>query len=55
MMGIASKENVGDRSMSIVKSGFKRAIGMSQKISENVSSLLNWDAGKAITKKSGRQ
>jgi hypothetical protein len=55
MMGIASKENVGDSGMSTAKSGFKRALGMSQKNSENVSSLLNRDAGKAITEKAGRQ
>jgi hypothetical protein len=55
MMGIASKENVGDSGMSTAKSGFKRAPGMSQKNSENVSSSLNRDAGKAITEKAGRQ
>jgi hypothetical protein len=55
MMGIASKENVGNSGMSTSKSGFKRALGMSQKNLENVSSLLNRDAGKAITKKAGRQ
>ena len=55
MMGIASKENVGDSGMSTAKSGFKRALGISQKNSENVSSSLNRDAGKAITEKAGRQ
>ena len=47
--------NVGDSGMSTAKSGFKRAPGMSQKNSENVSSSLNRDAGKAITEKAGRQ
>jgi hypothetical protein len=56
MMGIASKENVGDSGMvSTSKSGFKRALGMSQKNLENVSSLRNRDAGKATTKKARRQ
>jgi hypothetical protein len=55
MMGIASKENVGESGMSTTKSGFKRVLGMSQKNSENVSSLLNRDTGKAITEKAGRQ
>jgi hypothetical protein len=55
MMGIASKQNVGDSGMSTAKRGFKRALGMSQENSENVSSLLNRDAGKAITEKAGRQ
>lgn len=54
-MGIASKQNVGDSGMSTAKPGFKRALGMSQENSENVSSLLNRDAGKAITEKAGRQ